>query len=84
MSHPSGLIAVNATNDRETPGYTASEYVTAILGTLRHYDRPKKQHAHNFPLMPTVWDPKRLVTHVVYLEGAKVDLDPVAIKVSVL
>lgn len=70
---------MNATNDRETPGYSASEYVTAILGTLRHYDRPKKQG--NFQMAP-IWEPKKLVTHVAYLEGAKVAIDPDAIEVG--
>ena len=59
-------------NDRETPGYTASEYITSILSTLRHYDRPKRQAGY---VMPTVFEAKRLVSHVAYLEGSKVELN---------
>jgi hypothetical protein len=66
-------------NDRETPDYVASEYVAAILGTLRHYDRPKRQPS---VAVPTVWEAQRLVTHVVCLEGAKVELDIAQIEVS--
>lgn len=64
-------------NDRETPQYTASEYITTILTTLRHYDRHKRQTGF---VMPAVFEAKRLVSHVAYLEGSKVELDRNAIE----
>ena len=67
-------------NDRETPGYTASEYVASILGSLKHFDRPKLRSAAFG--MPAVWEPSRLVSHVAYLEGAKIPLDASLIEVS--
>ena len=63
---------MNSVNDRETPSYTASDYITSILTTLRHYDRPKRQAGF---VMPTVFEARRLVSHVAYLEGSKVELD---------
>lgn len=73
------LTKVNSVNDRETPGYVASEYIMTILGALRHYDKPKRQTSL---AMPTVWEATRLVTHVVCLDGAKVELDTELIEVG--
>lgn len=70
------LIIVNSSNDRETPGYTASEYASTILEMLRRYDKPRRPHV-------TTSDQRanRLITHVVYLEGGNVKVDEFAMKV---
>lgn len=67
-------------NDRETPGYTASEYVNSIIGCLRHCDRPSNIRNTAFG-QAAIWEPRKLVTHIAYLEGARVQLDPTPIEV---
>ncbi len=59
-------------NDRETPGYIASDYINAILDSLRHYDKPKR--TGNLVDRP-MWASRALVTHVVCLDGGGVDVD---------
>lgn len=76
---------MNAENDRETAGYTASNYVTSIVDALNHYDRPRRRlgkasNGRDTAVAP--WQPNQLITHLAYLEGAKVELDEMAIAVS--
>lgn len=70
------LILVNSTNDRETPAYSACDYVSAILGSLRHYDKLKRIGSN---LERPLWESRALVTHVVCLDGAKVEIDDVEV-----
>ena len=80
ISHTSSPT-VNAINDRETPGYTAADYVTSLLSSLRHYDKPARPKTDG--AMPkTVWESRTLITHIVYLEGGRVEMDEEAIEVS--
>lgn len=44
----------------------------AILNTLRHYDKPRRTGSI---IERPLWETRALVTHVVCLEGAKVDID---------
>ncbi|WRT67808.1 uncharacterized protein IL334_004782 [Kwoniella shivajii] len=83
------VLLLNSSNDRETPDYTASEYVFTILSMLKHYDQPKRttknkdnNHNHNqnqnqlihHPPVP-IWKSSDLISHVVYLRNGKVDID---------
>ncbi|WVQ83086.1 hypothetical protein IAT38_005224 [Cryptococcus sp. DSM 104549] len=74
------VLLLNSTNDRETPGYTASEYITTIVAMLRHYDKPKRNRPNNQPLVGPTWKAVDLVSHVVYLGGGKVEVDEGKIK----
>ncbi len=66
------LSSVNSMDDRETPGYNASDHIAAMLDSLRHNDKPKRSGTlYSMPL----WEPRALITHVVYLDGAKVMMD---------
>ncbi|ORX40050.1 hypothetical protein BD324DRAFT_648662 [Kockovaella imperatae] len=57
------VVLLNTINDRETLSYTAWDYLQALLSSLRRYD----ERAH--------WQSNKLISHVVYLEGSKVELD---------
>lgn len=70
------LITVNSSNDRETPGYTASEYASTILEMLRRYDKPRRPH-----VITSDQRANRLITHVVYLEGGNVRVDETSMRV---
>ena len=63
------LVAVNSVNDRETYAYTAWDYLSALLSSMRCLDQ-NRHYAAN-----------KLISHVVYLEGCKVDLDVAQIEV---
>jgi hypothetical protein len=69
-------------NDRETPDYTASDYVASILDSLRGYDAPKRNRGRE-PVR-VIWEARRLVSHVAILEGGKVGVDEDVIRVSVV
>ena len=69
-------MIVNSSNDRETPGYTASEYASTILEMLRRYDKPRRPH-----VITSDQRANRLITHVVHLEGGNVRVDETAMKV---
>ncbi|GFZ45195.1 hypothetical protein JCM24511_02921 [Saitozyma sp. JCM 24511] len=60
------VILLNSKNDRETPGYRASDYVQAILDTLGRFGRRNQ---------PNQWKCTNLVSHMVHLEGGLVELD---------
>ncbi|WVW84640.1 hypothetical protein I302_106674 [Kwoniella bestiolae CBS 10118] len=74
------VLLLNSSNDRETPEYTASEYLSTILDMLRHYDKPKR-NKNNGPgpnqgsMAESNWKPSDLISHVIYLEGGKVNID---------
>lgn len=69
-------MTVNSSNDRETPGYTASEYASTILEMLRRYDKPRRPH-----VITSDQRANRLITHVVYLEGGNVRVDETSMRV---
>ncbi|WVF69156.1 hypothetical protein IAT40_003931 [Kwoniella sp. CBS 6097] len=76
------VLLLNSSNDRETPSYTASEYIATILAMLRHYDKPKRNR-HQDQLLPgPTWRTSDLISHVIYLEGAGVEMDKEAIATS--
>lgn len=69
---------MNSVNDRETPDYTAMEYIDTIAGMLRHYDEPVPDD----PEAVVHWETRSFITHVAYLEGSSIDIDIWAIEVS--
>lgn len=68
--------AVNSSNDRETPDYKASDYVAAITTCLKRFDRSARNSA------ASMISDSKLVTHVVHLEGAGVEIDRERIEVT--
>ncbi|KGB74917.2 hypothetical protein CNBG_0755 [Cryptococcus deuterogattii R265] len=69
------VLLLNSSNDRETTDYAASEYIATILAMLRHYDKPKRNRARDQLLPRPEWKATNLISHVVWLEGAKVEID---------
>ncbi|KZS90276.1 UPF0052-domain-containing protein, partial [Sistotremastrum niveocremeum HHB9708] len=70
------VLLLNSTNDRETTGYTASDYIEAIVGTLTRADlkSPRSQGRssdNNSPVQPA----SAFITHLVYLEGTSIPID---------
>lgn len=49
---------------------------------LRHYDKPKRNRAREQLLPGPEWKAANLISHVVWLEGAKVEIDQDQIIVS--
>ncbi|ORY28452.1 hypothetical protein BCR39DRAFT_534729 [Naematelia encephala] len=72
------VLFLNVVNDRETPGYTAIEYVDAVVSTLRRSDRPHKHGTSRGN--GSAWPDSKLVSHLVYLEEGAVEVDPAAIE----
>lgn len=71
---------MNSVNDRETPDYTAMDYIDTVAGILRHYDVPPPLQTSPDDVIP--WETASFITHVAYLEGAEVPVDEAAIKVG--
>jgi hypothetical protein len=71
---------VNSVNDRETTGYSAADYVNAILRTLKHYD----QHVRGRSALGTDDRSQNLITHLIVLEGGEVLVDSNEIQVSLI
>ncbi|OWZ57723.1 hypothetical protein C368_00891 [Cryptococcus neoformans 125.91] len=69
------VLLLNSSNDRETTDYAASEYVATILAMLRHYDKPRRNRARDQLLPGPEWKAANLISHVVWLEGAKIEID---------
>lgn len=67
-------------NDRETPDYTAMDYIDTVANILRHYDVPPPLQISPDDVIP--WETASFITHVAYLEGAEVPVDEAAIKVG--
>lgn len=69
---------MNSVNDRETTDYTATDYIEAILATLRHYDSPIRGRGTS-----GVDDAAgSLITHIVALEGGEVPVNVGEIEVG--
>lgn len=75
----SSLTSVNSVNDRETPDYTAMDYIDTIVTMLRHYDIPVPLQ-RSLNVIP--WETSSFITHIAYLEGGSVEVDEQAIEVS--
>ncbi|WVR06371.1 hypothetical protein IAU60_003402 [Kwoniella sp. DSM 27419] len=70
------VVLLNSSNDRETPAYTASEYINTVLTMLRHYDKPRRTRGHlSGSPAESIWKPTDLISHMVYLEGGQVEID---------
>ncbi|WWC88702.1 uncharacterized protein L201_003615 [Kwoniella dendrophila CBS 6074] len=72
------ILLLNSSNDRETPDYAASEYITTIINMLKHYDKPKRNNNSNNEQISNgqiEWKPSDLISHIVFLEGSKVEID---------
>ncbi|KIY45714.1 UPF0052-domain-containing protein [Fistulina hepatica ATCC 64428] len=68
------ILLLNATNDRETTGYTATDYIHVIARTLntsysRMHAYPGLSHAD------TTYPTSAFVTDMIYLTGGKVPVD---------
>ncbi|BEI83043.1 hypothetical protein CcaverHIS002_0309110 [Cutaneotrichosporon cavernicola] len=70
------VMLLNSVNDRETPGYTAMDYIDTIANMLRHYDVPVPLQNRDDMIL---WETSSFITHVAYLEGGKVEVDEQAI-----
>ncbi|KAG2050172.1 UPF0052-domain-containing protein [Suillus hirtellus] len=62
-------LLLNGSNDRETDGYTAVDYIRAITSVLNSQYPPNG--LGNVPLYPI----SAFITHLVYLEGTNVAVD---------
>lgn len=69
---------MNFKNDRETDGYTALDYVNAIVSSLNRYNKPQKGDGRP----RRHYEIRQLLTHLVYLEGGQVSVDAEALNVS--
>lgn len=68
---------MNFKNDRETDGYTAIDYVNAIVSSLNGYNKPRKGDGRS----RRHYEIRQLLTHLVYLEGGQVSVDAEALNV---
>ena len=71
---------MNSVNDRETPDYTAMDYIDTVANILRHYDVPPPLQTSPDDVIP--WETASFITHVAYLEGAEVPVDEAAMQVG--
>ncbi|KAH6917168.1 hypothetical protein BKA70DRAFT_1367687 [Coprinopsis sp. MPI-PUGE-AT-0042] len=70
------VLLLNYENDRETEGYTATDYIDAIVRTLNTgYAKPRYGlgNAH------TIYPPSAFITDLLYLPDTKVPVDEAAI-----
>ncbi|KAG0237751.1 hypothetical protein BGW42_000157 [Actinomortierella wolfii] len=63
------IFMLNGSNDRETPGYTALDFVWAITAALNSSVRLSGQH------WPREYPPMKYITHVIYLDNSEVEVD---------
>ncbi|CAK9780810.1 UPF0052-domain-containing protein [Cutaneotrichosporon oleaginosum] len=71
------VMLLNSVNDRETPDYTAMDYIDTIANMLRHYDVPAPLQNPN-DIIP--WETSSFITHIAYLDGGAVEVDEQAIQ----
>lgn len=64
------ILLLNTTNDRETPGYTALDFVRAIGHALNMSDRPHEEEGQE-----EGYKPRDFITHIVYYPRGEVVLD---------
>ncbi|TFK30654.1 UPF0052-domain-containing protein [Coprinopsis marcescibilis] len=66
------VLLLNSENDRETHGYTATDYIKAIVTTLNtNYSTPK----YGLGNVNTVYPASAFITDLVYLKGSKVSVN---------
>ncbi|KAJ9101732.1 hypothetical protein QFC21_003071 [Naganishia friedmannii] len=70
------VLLLNFKNDRETEGYVAIDYVNAIVASLNRYNKPRRGEEER----SRRYEVRQLLTHMVYLEGGKVDVDVAALE----
>ncbi|GAA5883788.1 hypothetical protein JCM16303_002372 [Sporobolomyces ruberrimus] len=64
------ILLLNSTRDRETPDYSCLDFVKAISSACnRAYGEDLEGKGRR------TWEPREFVSHVVYLEGTKVEVD---------
>ncbi|KAF7306414.1 hypothetical protein MIND_00432600 [Mycena indigotica] len=69
------VLLLNAKNDRETEGYTAVDYIKAIVNTLNaHYDTPSYGLAYG-PGSNTTFPVSAFITDLVFLKDTQVFVD---------
>ncbi|KAG8220212.1 UPF0052-domain-containing protein [Butyriboletus roseoflavus] len=70
------ILLLNGKNDRETDGYTAVDYVKAIVGVLNSdYQKP----SYGLGNASTVYPISAFITHLVWLEGTLIEVDVMAL-----
>lgn len=70
------ILLLNSENDRETPGYTAVDYIRAFASTLNaQYQKPP----YGLGNANTTYPVSAFITHMVYLERTHVDVDVIAV-----
>ncbi len=74
-------LSVNTCNDRETTGYSARDYVDAIVRTLNRSDRPRRPESNK---RRTEHPADALITHVVHTENGEVPIDTWDLLVCIL
>lgn len=70
------ILLLNSVLDRETPSYTASDFVEAIRSTC--------SASYSDDGFAETWQVRDLITHVVYIEGSGVVVDTDELRVCVL
>ncbi|KII86481.1 hypothetical protein PLICRDRAFT_700522 [Plicaturopsis crispa FD-325 SS-3] len=66
------VLLLNTQNDRETDGYTAVDYINAIVRTLN-----EQYHVQPYGLggVTTTYPVSAFITHLVYLQGCEVEVN---------
>ncbi|KAG0306220.1 hypothetical protein BGZ98_002774 [Dissophora globulifera] len=63
------IFMLNGTNDRETPDYTALDFIKALTGALNYSLKLSGQ------FWPTEYKPSQYITHLIYLDNSEVQVD---------
>ncbi|KAF9404510.1 hypothetical protein BGZ94_004127 [Podila epigama] len=63
------IFMLNGTNDRETPDYSALDFIWAITNAMNHSLKLSGQ------FWPNEYKPSRYVTHLIYLDNSEVHVD---------
>ncbi|KAF8203162.1 hypothetical protein BJ912DRAFT_943050 [Pholiota molesta] len=73
------VLLLNVENDRETDGYTAADYIRAIVETL---NSNYSERAYGLGSANTTYPISAFITDLVYLKGGRIKVDVKAITVS--
>ncbi|TGO57075.1 hypothetical protein BOTNAR_0209g00040 [Botryotinia narcissicola] len=63
------VLILNGCLDRETPGYTAKDFIQAIVHGCTGNGKEEHDHEQEYPEKVKEQEWKKYITHVVYLEG---------------
>ncbi|GJJ73182.1 hypothetical protein EMPS_05540 [Entomortierella parvispora] len=63
------IFMLNGTNDRETPDYTALDFIWALSGALNSSLKLSGQY------WPKEYKPSKYITHLIYLDNSEVQVD---------